>query len=252
MVSRFHCSIDGKLLNSISDTICVTDINESAKEAVTEFEKSVSDGSRFIRKLRTKLVITVEFCLREQDDEKRMQTFSLVQNWARAGGWFTRSDRPGQRINVHCTELPSLNSALKWTEKTKIRFTAFDYPYWENFSYTIANVENKKSVFFPGNANAARAEATINSASENITQLKIDTGVSVVEFIGLNVPTTKSITIGYDSNGYLFAKAGNDSILQHRAETSSDDFFVACGFSMISVQSNAKVSTTIKSKGAWL
>lgn len=253
MLNRYECSLDGKPLSAISPSIFITDIREDAPpDRITAEPYAIHNGSRYIRKQRESLSVSVEFAIREQDEARRMEVCQLIQKWAKNGGYFARSDRPGQRLRVRCETLPSVASALKWTEILSVVFTAYELPYWESVAATTVTTTGKKAVFFPGTADHCRANATIIATGGTLTSLTITTKASTISLQGINIANGGKVEIGHDDNGYLFIHSGSTSLMAYRTETSDDDLLIPCGQSEINVSGNVAVSMSLSARGVWL
>lgn len=253
MLNRYECSLDGKPLSAISPSIFITDIREDAPpDRITAEPYAIHNGSRYIRKQRESLSVSVEFAIREQDEARRMEVCQLIQKWAKNGGYFARSDRPGQRLRVRCETLPSVASALKWTEILSVVFTAYEQPYWESMAATSATTDSKKTVFVPGTADHCRANATITATGGVLTRLTIITGESTIVLSGIDIPAGGVVEIGHDDNDYLYIRSGSASLMAYRTPESADDLLLPCGHSEVFVAGNVLVSMTINARGLWL
>lgn len=251
-MTRYDASLNGVSISTISQDLVVLDVIEVSPDISVKAEtRTTGDGMRVVRKTRNKAVVIVEFAIFDQNIERRKEICQLVQKWAYAGGTLKINDRVGQQLAVECTEIPAVTSALRWAEKFRVVFTAFDNPFWESVSPAQITATEETNIIIPGNADKSKAEITAtNTTDAVITAFFIDTEISRLEFSGISIPALGKILIGYDDNGYLYAKIGNNSVLGKRTVESSDDLFVKCGKSTLSFSSGFEIR--LSSRGAWL
>lgn len=251
-MTRYECVLNGKPLSDISCQISVLDINEEAPdEEITAYKRAFKDGMTFVRKQRGKISVSVLFEIGERDVQSRKEICQLVQEWARAGGVLKINDRPGQELYVVCEQLPSIASALKWTQPLAVRFSAYDVPYWQSVSGSSVTTSGQKSFFVAGTVEKCKASASIvNTGNSTINSITIDTGASEISFTGIALEPTKKLETGYDAHGYFFAKIGSTSVLDK--QHGDDELEALCGHNLVKVSASGPVSMTLNAKGLWL
>lgn len=252
-MTRYECSLNGVNLSGISPAIVITDITEAVTESATVEARPLGNGSRFLRKQRERLDVTVSFAIREQDITRRQLISHQVQKWARDGGYLIRNDRSDQRLKVVCTGIPVLESALHWTDIFTATFTAFESPFWESTALSSVTLTDTGTLYVPGTAETAKAAFVLtNTGSSTLNTATIRTGASTMSFSSLGIPANGKLEVGYDDNGYLYIKANGASAFGTRSTGSSDDFLVKCGYSEIRFTSNVAARLRVTARGVWL
>lgn len=227
MISRYRVWLNNQGLDDIDDTILITDIKEKEpKMRYQAQEKGGTDGMRLLRARRLSQSVAVRFAVREYDTARRRDVCSRIRAWAR-DGYLTTSDRPDQRLWVVCEKLPTVTSALKWTDETEMTFTAYELPYWED-------ITPQKAAYTGRNGTAAlmaRGDAksvldAVITAGGAVNNLTIAVKGRSFAFAGLGLSKGGKLTISHDASGLLSIRAGNASALAKRTAESADELVI--------------------------
>lgn len=254
-LTRYACAVDGLGLQDIDPTIHITDIQETApKVRADTATNALYDGLRLTRLLRQSLSVSVTFEVHEYDAARRKAVAQRACDWAR-DGWLTVSDRPGQRLRVVCDRLPVVPSALKWTDRLTIGFTAYDLPFWqEQYPVTATfSGDNGGVIIVPTGNRACCLEAEITATGGTVDHLVLSVGGRSLAFSALGLTGGQTLSIGYDDERHLqYMRIGDASALSRRTPESADDLLLqAREHNAVAISANAPVRVTIRARGLW-
>ena len=253
MKTRFTVLLNDVSLDSLNDDLVITDISYPASTAEVSVAQFAGREGGYItdrRKAQTTAVISFE--LHVYGTRARQEACQEVISWAKNGGKLQTSDRPDQYLQCVCTKLPSVESALRWTDALTVEFTAYAVPYWQSVfpsKTALSGAEDSGVVFVPGNAKT-RADVKI-TASAAVTQLTVGFGSSVITLTGLTAGQGDVITVSHDDNGIPSIRQGTVSILSKRTAGSADDLVDECGNIPVTVSASAPVTAEFTVKGVW-
>lgn len=270
----YDVTLRGVSMTSLSDDIIVRDIVEMPpKEDRVTFERAMHAGTRVTSIVRRTLPIKIIFNVRAYDGAKRAEIMDKIAGWVGTGGKLTINTRPGKRLFVRPADMPRLDSSLKWTEDLSLTLTAYEQPYWEDSSETIASGGMKTSVwseshqeFFvadvlsvPGNVEKVPVcVAFYNVGEEPLTHIKLVSNDTFFELENLSVePGMYSgyVFIEYDEHDLLMIHdvMSDVSLMANRTAESSDDLFVRCGRdNQLYAYSDQPVKIQFSTRGRWL
>ena len=253
MKCRFDVLLNDVSLLSLNDSIYITDISYQPPEYSFNVSRYAGrSGGYVVSNRKEKAVVRVSFELHIYGTQQRQNACQEIVSWAKAGGKLQTSDRVDQYLQCVCTSIPSVESALRWTDTLTLEFTAFSVPYWQGVyaaGTTITGASATGDIFVPGNAETrSDVEITANAA---ITALTVGFGSSSIALSGLTVTQGGVITFSHDQNGILSIKQGTTSLLDKRTAASSDDLAADCGNIAISVTADASVTAKFSAKGVW-
>lgn len=250
METRYDASMDGVALSSISDSIYVLDISESAPQMdIHTAAKPGGVGSFVLGVTREALTVSVSFAVREYDTKARKQIMSRVAKWC-SGKYLTVSDRPLQRLQVVCQTPPTAFSALSWTDTVTAVFAAYALPYWESMETVRAEASGDSgSVTLSPSGTAPECvlqavltndgDGTLNTVSISLL------GTSMV-FEGLGIAPGASMSMELDG-GVLRYPAGC------LTEDSADEIMLRQGGSnTVTFSADQTVSATFYAREVWL
>jgi len=238
MISRYNVYLNDISLSSLDDTIYIYDIAYSSVSLERNTNRLAGrqgyySGSEHIEESR----VVVSFSVRQYDTQQRQHSLQEIAKWCVNGGWLKTSDRPYQKMYVRCTKVPTVNSALRWTDTLSVEFTAYDYPFWVDDLPERVSLEadETKSVFVHGTYKTD-VEAIVTASAE-LSGLTIACGETEIELDGLSVPANQEITIRYtDEHHILEIVSGGDSLLGNRTAESSDDLILYPGYRTVSFE----------------
>lgn len=250
MMTRYGAWLDGIGLHDIDPRLYIMDIEESYPDvSVITASSAGREGLRVTNRRRQSLTVTVRFMVHEYNTAARKGVFQKIAAWAQ-GKYLTISDRPGQRLRVHCDSVPTAQSALKWTGTQSITFTAYEKPYWEEETALTA-VKSGTSGSFPmtppGTAEKCYLSFTaVNNGTAALTALTVNAGDTVMKLEGMNIQTGGTVTVEYDDEGVLHVP------VSARTADSSDDLMLLCGKeNNVSFTADQAVSITFTTRGRY-
>lgn len=254
MISRYEAVLNGKPLGGISADILVLDIKYTpATPKYENYTIAKRQGSRIHRQYFEKATVTVQFEIHTYDIVERQRICLAVQQWAGRGGVLETNDREGQRLRCMCDTLPTINSALKWTDTLSVVFSGRSLPFWEEVvpsALQLSGASGNGSLWVPGCIDGALTEVDVLSGGA-MTSLTLTANGKSMALSGISVPSGSILKIAYDDDQIQSIKVGNTSYLNKR--TGADDLLANCGASnRFSYSSNASATVTFKVRGLWL
>ena len=254
MISRYEATLNGVALSSISPDILILDISYRPASIQNEvYTTARRQGARIYRRYSNTTSCTITFEIHAYDIAERQVICNAIQTWARKGGVLQTNDRPGQRLRCICETFPAINSVKNWTEALSITFTAYDLPFWEQYtptSITLTGTSGSGTLYVPGCVEDAPVEADI-TAQGTVTSLNLTVNGRTLTLSGISVTSGQVIKIAYDDEMIQSIKVGNTSLLNRR--TGVDDLLVNCGEdNSFSFSSNAAVSVKYMVRGLWV
>lgn len=227
MTTRFDCGLDGVLLSSLNDRICVLNIREEAPRMRTAALSLFPEGQRLLQQQWDKLTLHIDFAIQQEDPVLRQEALLAVHAWARQGGVLTVPHRPGQRLTVVCAGLPAA-SAEDWTETLTLTFQSSRVPYWEAASKTTINGVGELSLTIPGTGGLVPVDVLIfNAQEETFTSMTLRTGDTRMTFEGIDF-YPGSLMVVHCSDPQE-AVLNGDSILSCLTADSDDLLLLPCG-----------------------
>lgn len=258
MMTRYECALNGIALSDVSAAIYVTDIAYNApKMANALVSLAGRPGQRVLRRNVQSLSVTISFEIHERSVARRNAICQQAQEWALGGGYLTTSDRPEQRLSVACDTPPVIGSALRWTDKIKMVFTAYDFPFWEDEepqSATVAGTSGSASLYAGGYAAPVYVTAKVTNASGSVlNRLTLTAGDTAITLEGLVLPAGKTLTLDYIDGHILRITTDGVSVLRNRTDGSSDDLRLPAGRrGQVAVNANTGVTAVFSARGLYL
>ena len=252
MTTQFDCALDGILLSSLDESICVLDIREDAPKLRTTSLIQYPEGHRLLQQQRESLSVQIRFSIHEEDPIRRREVAQAVHAWAAKGGLLTSSDRPGQQMAVLCTGYPA-TAAEDWTEVLTLVFTSARVPYWEDAELTAVVGSGTMTLTAPGTAKSTPVDVQIvNNAGMPLTKLMIRCGDTQMAFDGIEFTAGSSFLLT-QSTGTLIARIGGKSVLPCRTPDSDDALLVPCGTSCtVSASADGALQTGFAVRGRYV
>lgn len=234
MMTRYRVALDDKQLDSVAPGIIIRDISYSAPaEQHAASALAARNGMHVQKTTYGTSSVTVSFEIHEADVKKRHDVCRKVQAWAAGGGWLTTNDKTGLRLRVRCSALPSINSAMRWTERLSMVFTAYEKPLWEDVypTYVVSYEESgaPKLLYVDGSGGETVVDVTVENAGDAaIESLSVFAGSAYIELQNLELAVGAKLEIGHDENDLLFIRADGVSVMNKRTAESSDDLVIPC------------------------
>lgn len=251
MKSRYEVILNGIALSSLNENLYISDISYPSP-AVTYSIKNYAgrNGGRVSSSGRIdESSVTVTFELHIYGTQARQAACAHVIDWAKNGGVLQTSDRVDQTLTCICTKMPSVESAMRWTDQLSLTFTAYEVPFWRSTFVDSATVTNGSGTLFTdGNADTwADVTVTANGA---VTGFSVTFGQNTITLSGLSLASGDTVIFSHDESGILSITAGNVSVLSKRTAASADDLTAPCGTIQIAVDGN--VTAEFRVRGAWI
>lgn len=251
-MTQYQVWLNGLSLQDVDPSIRITDVQELAPSQLTATTAmAMGDGLRLLRRNRQSMSVAVCLIIREYSMSRRKAALAAVLAWARQGGWLSLGDRPGQRLNVIADALPSLTSALRWTEILTLRFTAYEAPFWEEAAPTC--ILPGRKVHLPGNGPAAPVDFCWETPGGNVS-LCIQTPLSRIHLDSLPTSPGQQLGMAHMGGVPIITLDGKD-MLVYRTADSSDDLLLASGeTSIVEATANGAPiqNITLMARGRWL
>lgn len=257
--SRVRVWLNGDGLQDIDPAVIIRDVSYQSPQIATQTVAHARyNGSRVTRQRMDSSTVQITFEIHEYSPTIRQSIAERVTAWAMSGGVLTTDDRPERRLHVVCTEPPSIQSALKWTDVLSVGFTAFDNPFWEDVTPTtllLSGSSGSGQMFGPGTAADPFVEADVKPASSTLTSVTMTAGSTSIALSSISIPSGKTLAIYYDDRQTLHIerKDTGASLISKRSAASSDDLMIPRGkFSTLSYTANVSVSVTFRARGLHL
>lgn len=244
MITRYGVWLDSLPLHELDPTIYITDIQEQPPRMDVQTSPRAGGPGMFVTKrTRQSLSVVVRFAVREYDVTRRKAVMQKIIAWAKGGKYLAINDRPGQRLRVEVDTMPTITSALKWTQELSITFTAYAMPFWESDTPDIITTAGTASMLVQGDADTALVDAEIIPTGFAVT---VSAGNSSITLQGVSGP----VSLSHGDDGILRITSGGASILSKRTPASSDDLTAIPG------QENTFAVTggeaTFTARGRWM
>lgn len=253
MRTRYECALNGDTLGAIAPEVMITDISEADPRVDIQTQtRPHRAGMRLVGMLRQKLSVVISFVIWERDVDRRKEICQRIQYWARQGGYLSINDRDRQRLHVVCEALPTLASALGWTNIQKITFSAYDFPFWEDELTEKKEIQGAGTFFVPGTAAEAFVSVKVTNKGGLASGVKVAVADTFMTFSGISLPQNGVLDIGYDENRTLYAKIGNVSVLANRTPESDDDLIAKCGERNAVSVDGGNLSALFSARGVYL
>lgn len=200
--------------------------------------------------------ITIEFAIRDgRDYVNRLEAFTAVCAWAYDGGWLEVSDRPGQKIYVVPSQMPTIGRLREWTADMSIQFVAGWYPFWEETEPTTSTLTGVTSgsttLTIPGNVQSClAAKITSSSGLTSITLGVAETDTEITIERETAITAGKEIRLIYNDQHLLLINASGTDLMRWR--TGSDNLLVNPGTATINYEFSAASNVQLIAGGAWL
>lgn len=253
MITRYHCALNGQGLQDVDPAICVTDIQESAPPLRATTAAGLGDGQRLLRLSRGSLSVTVTFEVHAYDPARRKAIAQKACAWAREG-WLTVSDRPGQRLRVICDRLPTVGSALRWTDPLTIGFTAYELPYWQELhpAQTIWTGRSGSATLSPAGSVPCCLEAEVTALGA-VSRLTLAVNGRSMALTNLGLSAGQTLRLGYDEAHHRqFLRIGDASALDKRTAASADDLLLEPRQpNAVSLAADGEVKAILRGYGIW-
>lgn len=194
----YQVIMDDVPLAYVAPSARIVDVIELAPTFTSDSKQRLgAPGSFLLRHQMKERRVRVQFALMDRDYGRRTEAISAIAAWAQ-GQWLQISDRPGQRLRVVCTELPSTQSKRNWTALCELTFTAYSVPFWEDVqgvTVSASGTECSLSIVCPGNAPGAMLRCMVKPTDNPMETLRISSETARMAFTGLGVPAGAALSI---------------------------------------------------------
>lgn len=244
--------LNGMDLASVHPSILLQHINEGELKLAQRWNDRPGGGQMLLSNQFQQKEILIEFAIRDgRDYDRRLEAFTAVCQWAVPGGWLEISSRPGQRIYVTLSQLPTIGRLREWTETMSVHFMAGWYPFWEDITPMTASASGSKtgtiSIVAPGTAQST-LDAVIGSGVKSVILANDATGTEIQ--ISRTQAFSDGITIDHDERHLMRIMSGSAAIMKYR--TGSDEIILNPGVNTIRYTLDTEAVVHLTAKGAWL
>jgi hypothetical protein len=225
MVTRYEAYIDGIPLSSLAPEIIVKDISEKeAKTTYDTYTMASGSGSRYLRKARESLTVSVKFEIHAYDVVRRQEVMEMVQEWAN-GRYLALNTRPGKRLSVNVEAMAVVQSALKWTQEITLDFVSRETPFWESEipeKVVLEGTEGNGFLRPSGTVDLCPMELTVkNAGSGYMDSFSASAGGYTMEFENLRLLPGETFSVVYVDGVQMLP-------VEKRSPESADDFMLVC------------------------
>lgn len=252
MITNYDCRLNGVLLSSLDNSICILDIQEEEPKLRLNAVPGYGEGQRLLHRERESLTVHIRFAIQEAIIIRRAAVLRTIRSWAEKGGTLTTSDRPGFQLQVACSGVPGLSSR-DLSETLTLSFTTTRCPYWEATENVSFSSDNTVTMTAPGTAEYAPVTAVVvNQGDAAMTQLTLQCDTTKMVFEGLSVPAGNMFMLLY-ANGLLTALVNGKNVLACRTPASADELLAPCGRSTTAFATGDQpLTVTFSVKGRYL
>ena len=226
MITRYRVWLDEVALDSLADSIYITDIQEMEPEMeIHTMSVLGGNGTSVTHQRRISLQIRVSFQIREYNIATRREVFNKIMTWAQGTVLYT-NERDGQQINVQLDAPPAM-SALKWTETLTLSFTAWENPYWISNDATMLTLSGESvsgEITVDGNTACYPMFVVSNTGAAPINTVTITAGENRVRLEGINMlPEGYVYFSSHNGSGALSPFMIDDNGIRYLDNCFSDD-----------------------------
>lgn len=257
MISRFEVWLNEVALSSIHPDIYIRDIEYTVPTLQdTLHAYGLRNGATPIKRYIGSTTVSVLIEIHTYGTAERQRICEQVAAWAMKGGVLRTSDKNERRLNVVCSDAPTIESALNWTDTVTISFAAYALPFWEDLypqELKLTGTSETGSMFGVGYAD--RPFVTVNLAVKagTLTDVSFVAGSTNIVLSGLSLATGAILTLDYDARHILTLYGNNESVYNKRTASSSDDLRLEIGVANpIVLSANTNVEATFKARGLYL
>ena len=269
MLLRFDATLRNFKFSDLANEIILTDIVElPPEEEIISSKRALRAGTHVTDIVRRSLPIRLSYVIRTQDPVRRAALRDRVAKWVGNGGVLSISTRPDYYIVVKPTNLPALNSSLRWTEEQSILLTAYEQPYWystkdnsyqlygDTYSSEISMYTDTVNVMVPGDVDYVPCYASIICTDESyaMTRVRLENGTSMMELSGFVLAPGNMLSVSYNDADILqiMKPSSGESLLQYRTAESSDDFLTPTNVETpVTVSADAKFQCVLSFVSRW-
>lgn len=226
MVTRYEAYIDGVPLSSLAPEIIVKDIAErEAKNVNDTYMMAHGNGSRYFRRARESLTVSVKVEIHAYDVFRRQDVMEQIHVWAK-GKYLSVNTRPGKRLAVSMESVAVVPSALKWTQDITLSFVAREVPYWEDENparLVLTGTEGNGILRPSGTVYNCPVEFTVkNTGGGSMSLFSASVGESAMSFENLSLMPGESFSVTYVDGLQILP-------VEKRTAESADDLLALCG-----------------------
>lgn len=255
MRTEITCSLNDIGVQDLNDRIYVEDIKEEPKVSNETANRAGFGLFPMTKPYREELTITVTLYVKDRNRLRRRDIFDRILDWCEDGGWLRTNIRPGQRIYVHCTKMPSIE-AYNLSSRLEAEFSAYGFPYWQDIApvqvASSSAVRDAAIIIRPNGTKDTFLEAEIAPATGTLTDVILMCGTQSIVLSGLAATTAAPLMIYYDELSLQHIEVGGVSQLSKRTPASADDIILTAGVSNdVELHFSTVCTYTIKARGRW-
>lgn len=252
--AKYEAWMDGAALGGISPDLYISEIAcRPAARSVSGSEIVGRHGEQAGASKWKGATVRISFILKKSTGPQRQAIINQVARWA-MGTELEISDRPGEVLQVICTEPPYVPDHLSWADSISITFQTMEKPFWEKKTPETLTLESGTTgsgeLYVPGNIEEAVVEVEAAPASGTLANITLTVGDTSITLNGINATAEAPLRITYDRRGIQSIKRGTTSVMDKRTAASADDLLAKCGaVSAVSFSASASASVTFRARG---
>ena len=259
MILNRRVALNGNYLDELHEAIVIRSVTDGYPEETEDMVSRMGGvGQRVTNQHWDSLEVTVNFAILVQKTELalRQEIFDMVKTWALQKGWLTFDHKPGKRMRVDKVILPAAGDLWYWTNEFSISFIARNIPFWQQEmpeSLVIGTAMNvTRYLTVPGNVRTVVDMDFVNVSGMTISSLRIAAQSSVIQLAGFSLANGQTLSINHGTDGLLRITANGASIMNCRAEGSSDDLYVDPGSRQVQITAQRSGRITLSATGRYL
>ena len=263
MMTRYRAALDGIQLDSIDPAIYILDISEeSPRYKVYTAERAGMDGTHVTGVKRQYVRVEVSFAIRLRNTIKRQAVLDKVAAWCQGHTLTTSTRQMGGAVplclHAECTQWPSIESALKWTDAVTVAFTAYEVPFWQLMKpklYAEVPAAQPVTMRVKGSAGAVVGADVRYTGADPLETITLSVGAVRMTLNDLNMVEGETLHIAHDDAGRLSITIQNEegtrSAYRCLSPDSPDDIILPMGDSRAVIQDAENLCVKWSQRDRW-
>lgn len=227
---------------------------EAAAPEVTTAVFPAWEGERPVRVMRRSLRVQIAAQIHVVHDlTRRAALLEDAAAWVGDGGILTVSYRPGRRLRVVPTAVPSLGNARDYTQELTLELTAYAPPFWEDADPVARSFAQGTSgeILLPMTGSVRAPLDCEVEAKASVTEFALTVGDLGLYFEGLSLSAGQKLILSHEADGFLTAEANGIGALRKRTSDSEDDLYVQPGPNTVGFESDGACAVTVSARGRY-
>lgn len=257
MILRKRVALEGVQLDEIASAIAIQSIDlPPPHETIQAANRMGGFGQRMTSQhWETREVnVTYAIDLPKTQMAERHEIYEAVNKWALQLGWLTVGTLPNWRIYIDKVIIPSAGDMWNWTSKYQITFRAYNVPFWQDRTPTVAKssvvASGGATLAVPGTAPTPIDVEIRNRSGVAINQIKVSAGGKTIQLKKLNLSGSGTLKISHGTDGLMQITA--DGASAYSKFTGDDDLIVTPGNRYVSFVAERACEMTASVYGRYI